>query len=505
MDLIVKNVHVLSLDDDDTEFEAADIVVAEGLIERIGPGAAGGVDAGETEVIDGRGLLAMPGLVNGHFHSPGNFMKGAVAPTPLELFMLYEVPPLMDEPVSSRFAYVRTMLGIMEMLKQGITSVHDDAFYIPIPTEGEIDSVMQAYADGGLRATVTLDQPNVVEYDKYPFLEGLVTEDVRRRMRAAPRMSGDALIDCYRGFIDKWHDAAGGRLRCGVSCSAPQRVTPEYFQALGELSREHDIPFNMHILETRLQRVLGQEKYGKSLIRYASELGALDERALVIHAIWIDDDDVRILRDSGCSVAHNPISNLKLGSGVMPFRRLRDAGINICLGNDEASVDDGIKLWTVLKVAGLIHNITDPEYRNWPVPAELLNAVTSGGATAMRLGGKVGSLAPGWVADMTLLDLNTLAFTPLNDLRHQLVYCENGTSVTTVIVGGRVVVREGRILTIDEEALKAEARDLAKEFKAFMEQSDSAARELDECYRRMYLKAVATPVPMQRWIDMNST
>lgn len=498
MDLILRNARILTLDDGDREYECGDIVVSDGVIRALGPGAAAGADA--ADIIEARGLLAMPGLVNGHFHSPGNFMKGAVTPTPLELFMLYEVPPLMDAPVSPRFAYVRTMIGVLEMLRQGVTSVHDDAFFIPVPTEAEVDSVMRAYQDGGMRAAVTLDQPNVVEYAKYPFLEDLLPPDLKRKMEESPRMSSGELIGCYEDFIGRWHGAAGGRLRAAVSCSAPQRVTPEYFRALGALSQTHDMPFNMHILETRLQRVLGQEKYGRSLIRYAHDMGVLDERAMVIHAIWIDEEDVRLLTESGCSVAHNPVSNLKLGSGIMPFRRLRDAGINICLGNDEATTDDGINLWTVLKVAGLIHNISDPEYRHWPVPMEILRAATTGGATAMRLAGKVGALAPGYLADIILLDLNTLAFTPLNDLRHQLVFCENGSSVVTTIIDGRVVMRDRKILTVNEEEIKAEARAMAGEFQAFMARCADAARDLDAHYRRMYLKATATEVPMQRWV-----
>lgn len=500
MDLVVTNARVLTLDDADSEYERADILVADGRIVALGPDVAAQADIAGAEVIDGRGLLAMPGLINGHLHSPGNFMKGAVTPAPLELFMLYEVPPLMDKPVSGRFAYVRTMLGIVEMLKQGVTGVHDDAFFIPVPTDEEVDSVMQAYQDAGLRATVTLDQANVVEYEKFPFLEDLLPPALRDRMDATPRMSGAELVAYYERFIARWHGAAGGRLRAAVSCSAPQRVTPDYFQALGALSREHAIPFNMHILETRLQRVLGQEKYGKSLIHYAHDMGVLDARAMVIHAIWIDDADIELLRASGCSVAHNPVSNLKIGSGVMPFRRLRDAGINICLGNDEATTDDGINLWNVIKTAGLVHTIADPEYRQWPQPDELLRAATRGGAVAKCQGADLGFLAPGCQADFNLIDLNTLAFTPLNDLRQQLVYCENGSSVVTTVIAGKVVMRDRKLLSVDEEEIKREARELAGEFRDFMARCSSAARELDSYYRDMYLRAAAEPVPMHRWV-----
>ena len=496
---VIRNARVLTLDANDSEYLEADIVYSVDGIQAVGPNAGASATGADVRVIDGRGLLAMPGLINGHFHSPGNFMKGALANTPLELFMLYEVPPLMDQFVSPRFAYVRTMLGALEMLKQGVTAVHDDCFFVPAVTREEVDSVMQAYADAGIRATVTLDQPNVVEYRKYPFLRELLPPNLVRRMDEVPLMSSADLESHYRHFIGKWHHTADGRLRAAVSCSAPQRVTPDYFRALGRLAREYDIPFNMHILETRLQRVLGQETFGKSLVRYAHDMGVLNEQAMVIHAVWVDEDDIRLMADSGCSVAHNPISNLKIGSGSMPFRRLRQAGINVCLGNDEASTDDGINLWTVTKMAGLLHNIGGPDYSAWPQPTEILNAATSAGGKAMRLLRPAGRLAEGHEADIILLDLNTLPFTPLNDIRRQLVYCENGSSVVTTIVGGEIVMERRSMLTIDEEALKAEARSLAGQFAEYMSRCKSAADELEPFYTKMYLKSLETPVPMNRW------
>lgn len=496
---VIRNARVLTLDAKDTEHVDADIVMSRGRIEAVGPGAAASATGQDIRIIDGRGLLAMPGLINGHFHSPGNFMKGALGNSPLELFMLYEVPPLMDRIASPRFAYVRTMLGIVEMLKQGVTAVHDDCFFVPVVTHAEVDSVLQAYADAGMRATVTLDQPNVVEYQKYPFLKDLLPADIVARMDAVPLMSDADLLEHYERFIGKWHGTAVGRLRCAVSCSAPQRVTPTYFQALGRIARERDIPFNMHILETRLQRVLGQEMYGKSLVRYAHDMGVLNEQSMVIHAIWIDDDDLRLLADAGCSVAHNPVSNLKIGSGLMPFRRLKRAGINVCLGNDEANTDDGISIWGVMKMAGLLHNIGGPDFDDWPQPAEILNAATSAASKAMRLPLPAGRLEVGHTADIILLDLNTLAFTPLNDLRRQLVYCEMGSSVVTTIVGGEVVMRDRVLLTVDEEMLKAEARSLAGEFAEYMARCKSAADELEPYYRQMYLTSLEVPVPVNRW------
>jgi 5-methylthioadenosine/S-adenosylhomocysteine deaminase len=314
-------------------------------------------------------------------------------------------------------------------------------------------------------------------------------------------MSTEELLAIYRDYIDRWHGECGGRISASVSCSAPQRVKVDYFAGLSELSRKYDIPFQMHILETKLQRVLGNEKYGKSLVHYVNDLGFLDERVVVVHAIWVDESDMEVMKESGCSVAHNPICNLKLGSGVMPFRRLRDHGIPVCLGTDEANTDDTINLWTVAKVAGLIHNITDSDYRNWPKATEILHALTRGGAHSIGQEERIGQIAPGYDADLILVDLNSLAFTPLNDLHRQLVYCENGSSVVLTMVKGSIVVENGHVCTVDEEAIKDEARELTREYRQQMDKIRKWVSQLEPYYSSMYFRAANQNVGINRWIE----
>jgi cytosine/adenosine deaminase-related metal-dependent hydrolase len=320
-------------------------------------------------------------------------------------------------------------------------------------------------------------------------------------MDAAPRHSAAELLDLYRHLIERWHGKANGRLGAAVSCSAPQRVTRDYFAALSELSRRHDLPFNVHVLETKLQRVLGEVKYGKSLVRYIQDLGLLDERMMVIHAIWIDDRDVELLAAAGSTVAHNPVCNLRLGSGVMPYYALRAAGVPICLGSDEMNTDDTTNMWLVAKTAALLQTVARPEYRDWPAAPELLAALTRGGARALRRADRVGQLAAGFRADLALLDLDTHAFTPLNDLRRQLVFCEDGSSVRYTIVDGRVVFEEGRVTTVDEKALRAEARELAVAARTGLERADADARRLEPYYRQMYLQSAEREVGFTRWLQ----
>ncbi|MCB9420016.1 MAG: amidohydrolase family protein [Ardenticatenaceae bacterium] len=501
MKTLIKGAHILTMDDHYSEHDCADILVEGTKIAAIGPNLPIPQNEADLNIIEASGMLAMPGLVNGHIHSPANFQKGTLDGMPLEVFMLYEVPPLSDNPPSPRLNYVRTMLGNMEMLKLGVTAVHDDAFYVPLPTPEAIDGLMQSYADSGIRVAATLDQPMVVEYEKYPFLYDILPAQIRQDMESAPRQSKEDLLALYDHLIKRWHDTSDGRVRTAVSISAPQRVTTDYFGALSEISQNLNLPFDIHMLETKLQRVLGEEKYGKSLIKYVHDLGFLTEQVMVIHAIWVDDKDIDLISQAGCSVAHNPGCNLRLGSGVMPFRKLRKAGIPICLGSDEAIAEDTANMWTIGKLAGLLHNISDPEYHNWPQAREILWSLTRGGARAMRNEGRVGVLAPGYEADLILLDLNTLTFTPLNDIYRQLVYSETGSSVRLTIVAGQVVMKDGQLLTIDEKAIKQEARELMKEYKIELTKAAEAAAKLEPYYREMYLRSTAVNVGMNRWID----
>ena len=499
MKTLIRNARVLTFDAQDREHPRADILIEGQRIAAIGPGSLPGAE-GATTVIDATGRLAMPGLINGHFHSQASFLAGALANRPLELFMLFEVPPAGTAKPDARLTYLQTMLGAIEMLKSGVTAVHDDAFHNPYPTQDSISALMRAYADSGLRATVAINHQNLIEYDKLPFLGELLPADIRAEMERAPRASTAAMADLYRWFHSAWHGAEQGRLRIAMSNSAPQRVSEDYFAFLSAFSREHDLPFNIHLLETKTQRVLGQTRWGKSLVRHVHDLGFLDERVMAIHAIWVDDDDIAFLADAGCVVAHNPICNLKLGSGIMPFRKLRDAGIPIALGSDEKAADDSTDMWAVAKMASLIHRVADPDYATWPQPREIIDCLLRGGARGMRHA-EIGSLEAGKQADLILLDLDHPAFTPLNDIRNQLVYCANGSAVTLTMVAGRVVAERGKILSVDEAAIRAEIRERTAALHHELAETARAAERLEPYYREMYRRAAATDVGFTRWLS----
>jgi 5-methylthioadenosine/S-adenosylhomocysteine deaminase len=502
MAILFRNVRVFSQEPAEGSSGETHVLVDGNTIRAVGDEAARLAPA-DAEVVEGKGDLLIPGLINAHFHSPVNHMKGMLPSLPLEIFMLYESPDFEPLRPSPREAYVRTMLAAMEMLRNGTTSVQDDAFFVPHPTPDIIDAVMQAYRDVGIRATVALDQPELAELDKLPFLAEMLPETLRAELREPPVFGRARLLECYRHLIETWHGHDGGRLSAAVSCSAPQRVSPDYMGELDALSRAHDLPFYTHMLETKLQRVLADEQprfEGRSLVRYTADLGFLSERMNVIHAIWMDDADYDLIAEAGTSVAHNPISNLRLGSGVMPFRKLRDRGINVCLGTDEAIADDAVNMWSVAKMAGLIHNIGGPDYGRWPTASEILECLFQGGAQAMRRGESLGSVEPGKLADLALVNLDSAAFTPLNDVHRQMVYCENGSSVRLTMVAGRIVFDGNRLATVDEAAIRAEAREIFSGRQGALTAARLEADRWLPYYQQMVSKAAARDIHMNRWL-----
>ena len=294
-----------------------DVLVEGNRITAIGPRVQG---ARADRVIRGDAhRLLVPGLVNAHFHSPANHLRGSVRSLPLELFMLQESPSDPSLTPTAHEAYVRTMLAAVEMLQRGITSVQDDAFLMPTPDPAIIDAVAQAYVDSGIRATLALDQPELPEKDKLPFISDDAPE-LADYLAKPPAAGADELLAAYDHLISRWHGR--DRVRAAVSVSAPQRVSPAYFAALQTLADKHDLAVYAHMLETRTQAALTTHPrfHNRSIVRYTDELGLLTERTNVIHAVWVSDDDLDRIAAAKATIAHNPVSNLRLGSGVMPWR-----------------------------------------------------------------------------------------------------------------------------------------------------------------------------------------
>jgi 5-methylthioadenosine/S-adenosylhomocysteine deaminase len=457
------------------------------------------VPSADEIVHDAHGRLVMPGLVNAHFHSTGTFNRAFVDNLPLELFMLFELPPFDFGPFPGELYRAQAQWAAAQMLRVGVTSVMDDAMFYPGPDDDTIDALMGAYDDSGIRASVALYLPNKVEYEWIPGLRELLPDDVVERM-GEQSASTDDLVALYERFIERWHGRDGGRLGCALSCSAPQRATDDYMARLHRLSSERRLPFMFHIYETKLQRAAADSFFGGSMVRHLRKLGILDERSVVVHAVWVDDEDIRDLAECGAVVVHSPCGNLRCGSGVMPYRALRDAGVRVALCTDEATVEDRCNLWQVGRVAGMLQTAGGPDYTAWPRAAEIVDAMTAEGGRCFGPDGELGVLREGAHADVILLDLDAVLEMPLARLPTALVYGEDGSSVRDVFVAGRHVVRDGTVTTIDPERLRREVAQWAGVWADSVEPVERWAARLLPAYRELHERFANLDIGINRWV-----
>ena len=457
--LILKDGWVVTGDDAAASWPRADVVVEDGRIAAIGPDAADG-HGGQT--IDASGSVVMPGLINAHLHSNEGFQQGAYDNLPLEIWLGESYPPFGFPVLSERDYYLRTMLAAIESVRAGVTTVQDDYVHPPA-TPDAMDSAVRAYSDIGLRAWVTVDMWDVPLLDCVPYARDVIPPAEQRDIEALPNTDCAAQLALFETQFAKWH-GHDGRIRIVIAPCGPQRCTVELMHAINELSERHGIPLHSHTLETRLQVVHAKEMWGKTAIEYLDDLGFLSPRLTIVHGIWLNDGDVRLLAENGCSVVHNPLSNLKLGSGICPVRHLLDAGINVALGTDGLATSDTADLIEAIRAASLIHKIGTPDYDAWISAADVFRMATMGGARTGLMAAEVGSLEVGKRADVIMLDRDDWGFIPLTDPIRQLAFSVTSEAVRTVVVEGRVVMRDRVIQTVDEDALRGEIREAAERY-----------------------------------------
>ncbi len=497
MSILVKNGRVLTLGRADREYERADVLIEGNKIAEVGPDLL--VDKQVDTVIDARGKLVMPGLVNCHCHSDENFWRGSFDQLPLEPWMMYSIPLFDFGPFPERWIYLRTMLGAIEMLKGGVTTVQDDCIEFARFTVEGFAATMKAYKDSGMRASLARNKCDRPEYEKVPWIREALPKTFLAKMDDVKAPPAAEILEIYREVINEWHGREGDRLRVSLSCSAPQRCTDDYLLMLGELSHECNLPFNMHIAETKVQSVTGPEFYGKSILKHVADLGLLTPRTVIIHSVWMDDDDIRIMGLNQVSVAHNPVSNSKIGSGIMPLRKLVDAGVNVGLGTDGMSTNDGQSMFETMKVALLLQHVANPDYHHWATATEALRMATYGGARACLLHDRIGAIEKGMRADVIIIDLDTPAFVPLNNTKHQIVYCETGSSVTASIIDGKIVMQDRKLAHVDEQSIYAEVRELMPKFREIYEGALRWTKQLAPYYEQVYWRCVHLPLGINRW------
>lgn len=432
-----------------------------------GGGERGGGGAGTVpRELDGRGLLAIPGLVNAHTHSPENCLRGVGEGLGLEpwLMTMFGVGGAYDAEAHE----VTVLAGAAEMLRGGTTTVVDHLWMTP-PSPAALDAAMGAYAASGIRAALAplMEDADVTGELAAGFgldvSDGLVT--------ALPEALGTAeLLAVLRHAFETWHGAEDGRLRVLAGPGGVQWASDELLLGSAELAARHQSGVHIHLLETTVQDAACRTAFGRSGLRRLADLGLLGPGLSLPHSVWIDAGDVAAIAESGATVVHNPAANGRLGSGRAPIPALLRAGAHVALGTDGSASSDNQSVWDAMKLAALIHN--DADAGVWVGSAEVLRMATTAGARVLARGATggsgaaggdgLGTLAPGAPADLALLDLRGAGLAGAFELEPSLVLSEDGRAVRHVFVAGRQVVADGRCLTIDEEEVNGRLRELAR-------------------------------------------
>ncbi len=442
----------------------------------------------EGEAIPAQERLAVAGLINGHHHSHEHYHKGRHENLPLELWM-NSVRPLDPIPLTARQVYLRTLIGAIEALRSGTTTIVDDLNVSPVLIPEHVEAAFKAYEDIGIRALVGITLFDRPFFRAMPFVDEEFPADLLRELDAKPKSDPQAILDFARHLAQTRHPRSN-RVGYIAAPSAPQRCTEPFLRAVREMADDYDLPVIMHVQETRLQVVTGREMYGATMVEYLGRVCFLKPKTSLIHCVWLNPREIDIIARSGATVQHNPVSNLKLGSGVAPVRALLDAGVNVSLGTDGCGSIESASMLRVVSAAALVNKLRDDDPSRWIGAKEAWRAATVGGAQALGLGDTLGAIEPGRKADLGLYRLDSIPFVPLNNPLGQLVYAESGANLDLVMVDGEIVLRDGLLTRIDESAILAEIAKEHARLLPLIEDSERKVSRINDAYRRIYVRCL---------------
>lgn len=470
--------------------DPVDVLIEHERIEAIAP--AGSIPA-HNQQIDATGLIAAPGLINGHLHSWDHFIKGRTENLPMEMVMAY-LRPALPLPLTERHIYLRTMMTALECLRTGATTIVDDLSLGQAFNRRHVDAALQAYKDAGVRAYVGFSMIDKPVVDSWPFVEESFDADLLRALRSLPRPRGDELLGLVRDLA-LTHHPASSRVGVLVAPSAPQRCTDPFLRSCRVLADELDLPVMVHVLETRLQVVTAQIFWGCSMVEHLHTLGFLGPRTALVHGVWLSSLDRKLIAESGATVQYNPWSNAAIGSGIADFRALRRAGINVSMGSDGCGVTFNCSMLLALKFGVGLGRVRTADHHGWPTADEIWEAATVGGARALGCQGDLGRLAPGCKADIVLYRLSSMGLVPLNSPVRQLVHTECGGGIDTIIIDGEVVMRGGKFTRVDEDALIAQFQAAHADLLDSIAASEAASQPLLAGLGRVYRRSLSVDIP----------
>ncbi|HKQ29170.1 MAG TPA: amidohydrolase [Burkholderiales bacterium] len=430
----------------------ADVLIRDDTIVEVGQPQ---VPPGSRE-IDAKGKLLHAGLVNAHMHGHGNLGKGMGDRWTLEL--LLTAAPWITGNRSTEDKYLTTLIGAAEMVMKGCTSCYDLTVEFPTPSVEGLEAAGRAYREVGMRAVLA---PMVADISFFEAIPGLMEilppalqKDVERLRLAPYRSTLESIRKALHGW--KFHR---DEVRPAVAPTIPLHCSDEFMLGCANLAREFGAALHTHVSESKVQVIAGLKKYGKTLTAHMDALGLVGPDFTVAHGVWLDDGDMKLLGERGASVAHNPGSNMRLGSGIADMRRMLECGVNVGIGTDGANCSDNLNMYEAMRIASLASKVRGPDWQRWITTGEVLEAATIGSARALGFADKIGRLAPGYKADVVFLDLANINWIPLNDAVNALVHTEDGSAVHSVMIGGRMVVENRKLLNVDLAKLARDAEN----------------------------------------------
>ena len=440
-DYLFVNAIVLTMDKNLTQYSPGAVAVSGDSIVAVGEDNDLKMNYEATQVIDCGGQILMPGMVNAHTHVPMTLLRGLADDLRLDVWLMGYMMPVEREFVTPEFVRLGTKLACAELIRSGVTSFADMYYFE--------DDVAEATAEAGLRA---LCGQSIM---KFPSPDSDSYEDA---------------LAYTRTFIEKWKDHP--LIVPGLAPHAPYTCTDEILRACADLAIEFDVPLQIHIAETALEVENMRDAEGIPVIPYVKKQGLFEAKVLAAHCVHIDTGEIRTLQHAGAGVAHNPSSNMKLASGVAPVQKMIDMGVNVGIGTDGPASNNDLDMFEEVRLAAFIAKGFSGNPTDIPATTALTMA-TRLGANALHIGDITGSLEVGKRADLILVDTNAVHSAPhfRRDPKNayvQIVYAAKSTDVSDVMVNGKWLMRDRKLLTLNEAELLAEAQEYALKIDAFL-------------------------------------
>ncbi|HYW70985.1 MAG TPA: amidohydrolase [Pyrinomonadaceae bacterium] len=426
VDLIVKGGTVVTMDGSRRVIANGGIAIAGGRVVAVGKSADIAAAYAARENVDATGKVVIPGLVNGHTHVPMTLFRGIADDLDLQEWLTKYIFPAEAKNVTEDFVRVGTRLGLAEMIRSG-TTTYCDMYYFE-------DAIADETAKAGMR--------------------GVLGETVIDFPVADNKTNAEAMAYVER-FLNHWKGHA--LIVPAIAPHAPYTVSAEHLKAVRALSDRTGALIVTHISETKREVDDSLKDKGASPIDYLNRIGFLNDRVIAAHVVWPTSEEIGLLKKLGVGIVHNPQSNMKLASGVAPVPEMLRNDLPVGLGTDGAASNNDLNLWEEMDTAAKLHKVfaNDPKVVS---AQEAFELATIRGARALHLEKEIGSLEPGKRADLAIVDLDDLNQTPYYNIYSDLVYSAKAGDVRTVIIEGRMVMRDRKLLTLNEETIKADAR-----------------------------------------------